>query len=92
MLDQAEIMALWDYCHAMGRVDYFSPTFPKLYGLLAEDRDWQPGEVRCANWYLAKVVKLECPMTGKVKGVDRLGCVRSCEWLPYCFMREALAG
>ena len=91
MLDQSEITALWDHCFVMGHVNLFSPSFQKLYLLLADDRDWQPGEVQAANWYIADVLKPVCDMIGKVKCPDDLECVQSCPWRP-CWIKDALRG
>lgn len=92
-LDQAETVALFEYCHGMGWADLFHPSFAKLWGLLAEDRDWTSGELSCANRYAETALKPQCPMSCKVVPVSELArCVRgACPWKP-CHLRNVLRG
>ena len=90
MLDQAQIQAIFEYAHILGHLDYFSPTYRKLYFLVADDRDWQPGELSAANRWLADVAHLDCPLSGKRKKTDDLDCIASCPWSA-CDIREVSA-
>lgn len=89
MLDQAQIQALFEYAHVGGNVDLFAGTFHKLYMLIAEDRDWAPGEVRAANGYLPSVIKVPCPHTDKPLDLNNLDGCRDCPWY-ICDVRKVL--
>jgi len=88
-LDQAQLQAAFEYAMVCGYVDLFSPLFPKLYYLVADDRDWQPGELVSANLWLAQIAAFPCPLHLKEKRTDDLDCMKTCEW-GWCKLRDVL--